>query len=427
MFAWYSGFTPEQRKTFWACYGGWALDGMDVQLYTFLIPTLTVLWSMSQAEAGIIASSALITSAVGGWLTGILADRYGRVRMLQVTILWYSLFTAASGLTNSFTELLIVRSLQGFGFGGEWTAGAVLMGEIVQARHRGKAVGTLQSGWAVGWALAALLSTFILTQLPMEWGWRVLFFIGATPALMLLFIRRHVREPAIFLRSRGTPHAGGLAQAHLIFAPALLRTTVLGALVSTGALGGYYALMTWLPTYLRLERGLTIFSSGLYLGVIIAGAFAGYLVSAYLADAIGRRRNFLLFALGSLVIVAGYTQAPFGNEAMLVLGFPLGFFSLGVFSGIGPFLTELFPTGVRASGQGFSYNFGRAMGALFPALVGFLSATMTLGQAIGVFAGAAYAMLVLAAYGLPETNGKELAPGDRPIPLGTGAHSPPAS
>jgi MFS family permease len=355
----------------------------------------------------------LITSALGGWLTGILADRYGRVRMLQITILWYSVFTAASGLTNSFGQLLVMRSLQGFGFGWEWTAGAVLVGEIVRAHHRGKAVGTLQSGWAIGWALAALFSTFALTSLPADWGWRALFFIGAAPALLLLFIRRYVREPAIFLEHsvlglREKPLAG----AYRIFSPELLRTTILCSLLSTGALGGYYALMTWLPTYLRLERGLTILSSGLYLGVIIAGAFAGYIAGAYLADLIGRRRNFLLYAVSCIVIVAVYTHVPISNETMLILGFPLGFCAVGVFSGIGPFFTELFPTGVRGSGQGFSYNAGRATGALFPALVGLLSASMSLGAAIGVFAAVAYGLLVIAAYCLPETRGKELDPGN---------------
>jgi MFS family permease len=173
-------------------------------------------------------------------------------------------------------------------------------------------------------------------------------------------------------------------------------------------LGGYYAIMTWLPTYLRLERGLTILSSGLYLGVVIVGAFIGYLVSAYLADAIGRRRTFLAFSVASLVVIAIYTHLPITDRTMLILGFPLGFFAVGVFSGIGPFLTEQFPTGARASGQGFSYNFGRAAGAFVPALVGVLSASMTLGQAIGIFATSAYGLLVIAAYCLPETNGKEL-------------------
>jgi len=415
MFSWYREFSAKQRKTFWACYGGWALDAMDVQFYTFLIPTLIALWSMSQAEAGVIASSTLITSAFGGWLTGILADRYGRVLMLQVTILWYSVFTALSGFANSFEQLLVLRSLQGFGFGGEWTAGAVLVGEMVRARHRGKAVGTLQSGWAVGWALAALLSTLALTLLPPDWGWRALLFFGAAPALLLLFIRRYVDEPAVFLEHAASqPRENFLGGVRRIFSPELLRTTVLCSLLSTGALGGYYALMTWLPTYLRVERGLTVLSSGLYLGVIIAGAFTGYLVGAYLADLIGRRRNFLLYSLSSVGIVGVYTHIPISNETMLFLGFPLGFSAVGVFSGIGPFFTELFPTGVRGSGQGFCYNAGRAVGAFFPALVGFLSASMSLGQAIGIFAAAAYGLLVIAAYCLPETMGKELVAGNAP-------------
>jgi MFS family permease len=329
--------------------------------------------------------------------------------MLQVTILWYSIFTAASGLTNSFGALLVMRSLQGFGFGGEWTAGAVLVGEIARASDRGKAVGMLQSGWAIGWALAALLSTFALTLLPADWGWRVLLFVGAAPALLLVFIRRYVPEPAIFLEHAAlrAPERW-VGAARRIFSRDLLQTTLLCSLLSTGALGGYYGLMTWLPTYLRLERGLTILSSGFYLAIIITGAFAGYVVGAYLADLIGRRRTFLLYSISCVAIVTSYTQLPVSNGAMLILGFPLGFCSVGVFSGIGPFFTELFPTGVRASGQGFCYNAGRAAGAFFPALVGLMSASMGLGQAIGIFATVAYGLLVIAAFCLPETKGREL-------------------
>jgi MFS family permease len=246
-----------------------------------------------------------------------------------------------------------------------------------------------------------------------------LFFVGAAPALMLFFVRRYVTEPDIFLDSSASRSpANFISDAPRIFAPALLRTTVLCSLLSTGALGGYYALMTWLPTYLRSERGLTIFSSGLYLGVIIVGAFTGYIVGAYLLDVIGRRRTFLLYAIGCLAIVASYTQLNINNAVMLILGFPLGFFSTGVFSGMGPFMTELFPTSVRASGQGFSYNFGRAIGALFPALVGLLSASMTLGSAISIFAGSAYGLLVVAAYCLPETKGKVLDKGETELPEG---------
>jgi MFS family permease len=194
-----------------------------------------------------------------------------------------------------------------------------------------------------------------------------------------------------------------------IFRPPLARVTLLGGLLATGAQGGYYAVTTWLPTFLRTERKLSVLDSAGYLGVLIAGSFAGYLSGGYLADRIGRRLGFLVFALGAGIVVITYTMVPFGNSAMMLLGFPLGFFSSGVFSGMGAFFTENFPTRVRGVGQGFTYNVGRAAGALFPTLVGLLSAHLPLGQAIGYFAAIAYATMAVAAFMLPETKGKVLA------------------
>ena len=179
--------------------------------------------------------------------------------------------------------------------------------------------------------------------------------------------------------------------------------------MGTGAQGGYYAVTTWLPTFLRTERGLSILDSTGYLAVLIAGSFCGYLTGGYLADIIGRRLTFLVFAIGAGTVVLTYTHIAFGNRAMLVLGFPLDFFASGVFSAMGAFYTEHFPTRVRGVGQGFAYNLGRGTGALFPTLVGFLSAYMPLGQAIGFFAAVAYATMAIAAFLLPETRGKVLS------------------
>ena len=182
-----------------------------------------------------------------------------------------------------------------------------------------------------------------------------------------------------------------------IFSPALLKTTILTSVLATGAQGGYYAIATWLPTYLRTERKLTVLGTGGYLAVVIVGSFIGYLVGAYLADRIGRRANFILFAVCSVLIVFVYTQLPVNDTMMLILGFPLGFFASGIFSGMGAFLTENFPTRVRGSGQGFAYNFGRGVAALNPFFVGVLSATLPLGQSIGIFAVIAYGILIVAA------------------------------
>jgi MFS family permease len=389
--------------------GGWALDAMDVQLYSFVIPTLIAIWGITRAQAGALGTAALLVSAVGGWLAGWLADRYGRVRTLQVAILWFAVFTFLSGLAQNFAQLFAARALMGLGFGGEWAAGAVLLGEVIRPEYRGKALGMMQAGWAVGWGTAALLYAFFFSVLPAETAWRALFLVGIAPALLVFFVRRYVQEPKVYLETRAKLAAqGDQPSAMEIFRPPLLRITVLGGLMGTGAQGGYYAVTTWLPTFLRTERKLSVLDSAGYLAVSIAGAFCGYLAGGYLADKIGRRLTFLVFAVGAGVVAVTYTMVPFGDAAMLVLGFPLGFFASGVFSAMGPFFTEHFPTRVRGVGQGFAYNLGRATGALFPTLVGLLSTQMPLGEAIGLFAGIAYATMAIAAFLLPETRGKIL-------------------
>ena len=407
MFGWIRELSAPEKKTLAAAYGGWSVDAFDFMIYTFVIPTLIVSWGMSKGEAGLIATSALLASALGGWGAGALSDRFGRVRMLQITIAWFACFTFLCGFTDSFGELLVVRCLQGFGFGGEWAVGSVMIGEMIRAEHRGKAAGTVQSGWAVGWGAAALCFAIFFTWLPDDIAWRALFWIGLAPALLIVYIRRHVKDPEIFQATRARAETEG---AHFleIFSPRLLRVTLLTSLMATGMQGGYYAVTTWLPTYLKSVRGLSVLNTGGYLAVVILGALAGYLVAAWLSDRLGRRNTFFLFALSSAVTVVAYTLIPIGNGLMLVLGFPLGFFVSGNFSGVGAYFTELFPSRVRGSGQGFAYNFGRGIGALFPALVGYLSATMPLGQAIGMFAGSAYVVVIIAVSLLPETRGKAL-------------------
>jgi len=408
MFAWFKELAGHEKKAMVAAYGGWSMDAFDFMIYSFLIPTLIAAWGMSKGQAGLIATCAALMSAVGGWAAGVLADKWGRVRVLQLTIGWFALFTFLSGFTNSFEQLLITRSLQGLGFGGEWAVGSVMIGEIIRPQHRGKAVGTVQSGWAVGWGLAAILFTVFYTVLPEDLAWRALFWAGVLPALLIVYVRKNVQEPAVSTatRERVEEQGGSFLE---IFSPALVRTTILASLMTTGMQGGYYAVTTWLPTYLKTERGLSVIGTGGYLFVIIVGSFIGYLVSAFLADYIGRRNTFFVFAVGSACIAAFYTFMPISNTAMLVLGFPLGFFLSGNFSGVGAFLTELYPSRVRGSGQGFTYNFGRAIGASFPTLVGFMSARMHLGTAIGLFAGVAFLLVIFAVSLLPETRGKHLA------------------
>jgi MFS family permease len=407
--AWIFELTPPERSTLVATFGGWALDGMDVMVYSFVIPTLIAAWNISKGQAGLLSTVTLLISAIGGWLAGMLADRFGRVRILQITILWFAVFTFLSGFTTSFWQLLVTRGLQGLGFGGEWAVGSVLIGEAIRAEHRGEAVGTVQGGWAVGWGITAISYTVLFSVLPASLAWRALFWIGILPALLVFYIRRHVPEPEVFSQTRAREIKSGEGTHFLeIFSPALLKITFLTALMSIGVQGGYYAITTWLPTFLKTTRGLSVLNTGGYLCVVILGSFVGYLISAWLADGMGRKWTLILFAVGSSLTVWDYTHQSITNSQMLVLGFPLGFFASGSFSPIGAFFTELFPSRLRGSGQGFSYNFGRGIGALFPTLVGYLSANVNLGYAISTFAVAAYMVMIVAVLLLPETKGKEL-------------------
>jgi MFS family permease len=406
---WLNDTTVPERRALLAAFGGYGVDGFDTMIYTFIIPTLLALWGMSKAEAGYIATGALLTSALGGWAAGVLADRYGRVRILQLTIAWFALFTFLSGFTDSFVQLLIVRSLQGLGFGGEWAVGSILIAETIHARNRGRATGLVQSSWAVGWAGAAFAFWGAYAVLRPEHAWRVLLWLGVLPALLVIYIRRKVAEPPIYLQLRRRPDAKPAAAQFLtIFRGPLLRTTALASLMSAGMLGAYYSVTTWLPTYLNTERHLSVAGTATYLLVLIAGCFAGYLSSAWLSDAIGRRGCFVLFAVGGILAVLAYTHIRADNGLTELLGFPLGFFNSGIFAGTGAYLTELYPTAVRGSGQGFSYSFGRALGAICPALIGRASVQYSLGEAIGAMTVAAYVVVILAVWALPETRGRVL-------------------
>src|SRR5215469_8523581 len=409
LLAFYRDMNQAERRTFWACSAGWALDGMDFMIYPLVIGTIIALWKVGPGEAGLAGTVTLLASAVGGWLGGYVADRIGRVKTLQFTILWFSFFSLVCAIVQNFDQLLLARAILGLGFGGEWAAGAVLMGEAIRPQYRGRAVGSVQSGWAVGWGLAVLAQAILFSLLPAETAWRWMFVVGALPALLVFYLRRYVREPEIAAATREKQtQAGDQPQLWEIFSGPILKTTILASLMSTGCQGGYYAITFWVPRFLTTERKLSIVTSTGYLATLIIGSFIGYLVGAWLADRIGRRNLFLIFSVGAIAVILLYTQLLLTNEVLWLLGFPLGFFASGYFSGMGAFLTELYPTRLRGSGQGFCYNFGRGIGALFPFLVGALSTTTTLANAIAIFAVAAYGVFFLAAFALPETRGRVL-------------------
>ncbi|QCP52608.1 MFS transporter [Trinickia violacea] len=423
---WYRDITSVEKRTLWSCFAGWALDGVDTQVFSLVIPSLLATWSISKGQAGLIGGATLVAGALGGLLAGILADRVGRVRALQITVIWFSLFTFLSAFAQSFDQLLALKTLQGIGFGGEWTAGAVLLSETMNPKHRGKAMGIVQSAWGFGWGGAVLLYMLVFSFVSPQWAWRVLFAIGLAPAVLVLYLRRNIVEPAREAQTARDDRGqrGVFSIAAGIFDPAVIRTTLVGALIGLGAHGGYHAITTWLPTYLKTERHLSVLGTGGYLAVVIVAFIVGCFVSAWLQDRIGRRWNVILFAVCCAVMVNIYTFLPVSDTTMLILSFPLGLFSAGIPATLGALFNELYPQGVRGTGVGFCYNFGRIASAGFPVLIGHMSSSMSLGAALGIDAGAAYGLVVIAALMLPETRGARMAASAQ---NGTVAEAPAAS
>jgi MFS family permease len=406
MLQWFATLSKNEKKTFWACFSGWGLDAMDTQMYALTLPTLIALWGMSKGQAGFLGTAVLIFAALGGWIAGILADRYGRVRILQLTIVWFSVCTGLSGFTHAFGQLLITRSLQGLGFGGEWAVGAVLISETINANVRGRVVGAIQAGWAVGYAIAVLISTVLFTALPASLAWRVFFFLGVAPALLVIWIQRNIEEAAVFAAAASGQKTK--TSPWEVFAGPYRATMLKGVLLTFGIYGGNYVMITWLPAYLKLVLNLSIASVGGYLAINILGSFTGAFLNGWMADAVGRRKTFIIISCCQAVAVAIYTLTPINLTATLLLGFVLGTLQSGTAAGTGAFLAELFPTHIRGTAQGITGNAGRAIGAVMPSIVGILSADIRLGAAMGICACASYVIVVMAALLLPETRGRDL-------------------
>jgi MFS family permease len=401
-FAWFRTLGSRGRRAFIGAFGGYGLDSYDFQVLPLGVSAIIAYFGISKGEAGLLTTVTLVVSALGGALAGILADRIGRVRTLQLTVATYTVFTVLCGFAPNFETLLILRALQGLGFGGEWAAGAILVAEYASPRYRGRTVAFVQSAWAVGWGLSVVVYTVVFSLANPDLAWRLLFWTGVIPALLVIWIRRHVQDADTTTERRAKTIQRGSFGA--IFRGDLLRTTLFAALLATGVQGGYYTLASWLPTYLKTTRGLTVVGTGGYLAFLITGAFVGYVSGGYLTDLLGRKNTFLLFSVLSAGLIVAYTQIPNGaNSLVLVLGFPLGFSMSAIFSGFGSFLAELYPTALRGTGQGFTYNFGRGVGAVFPTVVGYLG----VGGAL-VFGAVGYGIAALALLGLPETRGREL-------------------
>ena len=402
--AWHSEITRHQWRALAAAMLGWTLDAMDVMLYAFALTAIRDEFGMTSGGAGALVSITLIASAIGGAGFGILADRIGRARALVYSILTYSVFTACTAFSGSVSELALWRALVGFGLGGEWSAGAVLVAETWPARHRGKAIGIMQSGWAIGYALAAVLAAAIMPR----WGWRVLFVAGILPAALALWIRRAVPEPEIWRRKSGPG-----APLSTLWRRDIRRHGILATAMAATVLFAYWGLFTWVPTYLAtpLERGgagMSLVRSAAWIVPMQTGAFFGYVLFGFLADRFGRRPVFLFFVLAAAVVVPAFGLSGRRAGALLLLAPLVGFFGHGYFSVFGAMLAELFPSTIRATAQGLCYNVGRAVSALAPFVIGMLADSIGVGAALALpslFFLASAGLILL----LPETRGEALA------------------
>ncbi|HVT04099.1 MAG TPA: MFS transporter [Thermoanaerobaculia bacterium] len=383
---------------------GWMLDAMDFLLFTFALRAIQKEFGLSSASMGLLTSVSLIASGLGGILFGRLADRIGRVTAMSVSILCYSLATGGLAFSQTVAQLVFWRVLVGLGMGGEWSCGSVLVAESWPDEHRAKAMAMMQSAWAVGALAAAGLSALVLEP----YGWRRLFLIGATPALLAFFVRRGVEEPDLWQRSeRGAATFGPM------FRSPLLRRTVIASLVSSCVLIAYWGIISWLPTFLATSAGnggagLSVTKSARWLILLQLGALAGYLSFGWFADRFGRRPSFTLFMIGAAIVVPVYAFAANDVRVLLLVGPLVGFFAHGYFSVFGALLAELFPTAIRGTAQGFCYNIGRLASAASPFLIG---AAIDAG---GFRLALASTALFFAAAGiliwfLPETRGTSLS------------------
>jgi MFS family permease len=374
-------------------------------LYALVLAVLMTDLGMDKATGGSLASLTLVASAIGGVLFGVIADRFGRVRALMMSILIYSVFTAACGFAQTVRQLAVFRVFLGIGMGGEWASGAALVSETWPSEHRGKALGLMQSSWAIGYAIAAAVTAIVLPI----WGWRAVFFVGILPALFTLWIRRDVAEPEIW-RARvesGKPR-GSLRN---IFRGSLLPLTIALTLMNACIMFAWWGFNLWIPAYLSLPInqggiGLSAYAMSGFVIAMQVGMWCGYVTFGFASDIFGRKRTYVIYVLTAALLILAYTSTR-SPAALLVLGPLVAFFGTGSFSGFGAVTAEIYQTDIRATAQGFTYNIGRLASALAPFVVGSLADTHGFEVALSI-SSIAFVLAGVSWIWIPETKGRKL-------------------
>lgn len=407
LFGWWHQAPPPARRALLAAAMGWMLDAFDVMLYSMVLSSLVPALGMTTGTAGLLGSLTLVASAVGGLIFGVVADRYGRTRALIASILIYSVFTFACGLSQNVLQLAVFRVLLGLGMGGEWASGAALVSETWPAEHRGKALGFMQSAWAVGFASAAAVNALVLPR----WGWRAVFFVGILPAFFTIWVQKRVEEPEIWRQAKAA-HPATRGRFTDIFRGSLGRLTLAVTIMNACTMFAWWGFNLWLPGYLSLSAksggiGLSVSVMSAMVFVMQIGMWFGYVTFGFISDAIGRKRSYVIYLLTAAVLILAYT-ATANPWVLLVLGPVVAFFATGYFTGFGAVTAEIYPTDIRATAQGFTYNIGRLASAVAPFLVGRLAETQGFAAALSLSA-AAFLLAAVSWVWIPETKGRQLA------------------
>jgi MFS family permease len=411
---WYRTISRDQWHVLLAAKAGWMLDAMDFMLYAMAVGQLRSYFGFNDAVAGLLGTVTLVMSGFGGLIFGYIGDRLGRTRALMGTILIFSFASLGAATSQTILQLLLWRALLGIGMGGEWASGAVLVSETWPAAHRNKAVSIMQSGWAIGYILAALIAAAVLGSPALgRDAWRWLFVVGVVPALLTIWIRRNIKEPAAWLsrRERHTTHGNPFA---IIFSRALAGRTLLIILLGSTVQFAYWGIFFWLPAFLSRPiaqggAGMGVVGSLAWLIPVQIGAYLGYLTFGFIADRVGRRRTFIVFMVAAAALVPIYGQMARSPLALMLLGPVLGYFGHGYFSMFGSLVAELFPAAVRATGQGTSYNIGRMAGAVAPYTIGAVATLPGIGIGLALATTSAFFLLAaLLVFTLPDRSGQEL-------------------